>query len=75
MSIAFVVTSVANCCRPRSSPPPLALRVTDDRLLLDRLTAGRFGKFLFVFSLLSLSLCYLLLSPSLSSIHLVEDGL
>ncbi|GMP28661.1 hypothetical protein CsSME_00004120 [Camellia sinensis var. sinensis] len=42
MSIAFVVTSVANCCRPRSSPPPLALRVTDDRLLLDRLTAGRF---------------------------------
>ncbi|GMP38969.1 hypothetical protein CsSME_00010004 [Camellia sinensis var. sinensis] len=55
-------TSIANRCRRRSSPPLLALRMTVDRLFLDRLTAGRFGKFLFTFSLLSFSLsaiCFL----------------
>ncbi|KAL7214879.1 hypothetical protein ACSBR1_027124 [Camellia fascicularis] len=40
--IASAATNVANRCRRRLSPPPLALRVTIDRLLLDRLTASRF---------------------------------
>ncbi|GMP41801.1 hypothetical protein CsSME_00011774 [Camellia sinensis var. sinensis] len=49
MPIASAATSVANHCRRQSSlSPPLALRVTVDRLLLDCLITGRFDKFLFL---------------------------
>ncbi|KAF5953460.1 hypothetical protein HYC85_006316 [Camellia sinensis] len=42
MSVASAATSVTNHCRRRSSPPPLALRVTVDHLLLDCLIASLF---------------------------------
>ncbi|CAL5335341.1 unnamed protein product [Camellia sinensis] len=43
---ASAATSVANRCRRRLSPPPLALLVTVDRLLLDCLAAGLFDNVL-----------------------------